>query len=182
MEVAIVDETVTSLDSLRIALYDGSSGQVYYTGSPSEAKRFYDAESSLAFLVWDISGIQDGGPDGIVLYQNDGDVIEFLSYEGTFTASDGVAESLLSTDIGYSENGMANDEISLQRVGVGASDIVNGRRWLLARNTRGAKNSFQTFAECISVSRGIMLCLFGYATQLNVDSLLSRLLAQNRSS
>ena len=113
-----------------------------------------------------LTGIQDGGPDGIILYQNDGDVIEFLSYEGTFMASEGVAESLISTDIGYSEDRSeprGYEEFSLQRVGVGASEIVNGKRWLRAPNTRGAMNSFQTFAECISVSRGIMLYLFDCA-------------------
>ena len=135
------------------------------------------------FLVWDISGIQDGGPDGIVLYQNDGDVIEFLSYEGTFMASDGVAESLISTDIGYSEGGWADEQYSLQRVGSGASDIVDGRRWLRARKTRGAMNLFQTFVECTSVSpAGIILCLIMLRSHLNVDALLSRLLAQSRSS
>jgi hypothetical protein len=49
-------------------------------------------------------GIQNGPPDGIALICN-GAVIQFLSYEGTFTAANGPAAGRLSTDIGVAEAG-----------------------------------------------------------------------------
>ena len=49
-------------------------------------------------------GLQNGSPDGIALICN-GAVIQFLSYEGTFTAADGPAAGRLSTDIGVAEAG-----------------------------------------------------------------------------
>ena len=48
--------------------------------------------------------IQNGSPDGIALGY-DGSLIQFLSYEGTFTAIDGIANGVLSSDIGVSEDG-----------------------------------------------------------------------------
>ena len=49
-----------------------------------------------------ISGIQNGSPDGIALV-NGSTVLEFISYEGTFTATNGPATGMTSTDVGVSE-------------------------------------------------------------------------------
>lgn len=50
-------------------------------------------------------GLQNGAPDGLALVgpAPDNVVIEFLSYEGAFTAANGAAVGLTSTDIGASE-------------------------------------------------------------------------------
>jgi uncharacterized protein len=50
--------------------------------------------------------MQNGAPDGIVLYDGTS-VVQFLSYEGTFTASGGVANGLSSIDIGVVESNSA---------------------------------------------------------------------------
>src|SRR6185503_3578629 len=44
-------------------------------------------------------------------------VVEFLSYEGTFTATNGPANGLLATDIGVTEAGTEPVGMSLQRHG-----------------------------------------------------------------
>lgn len=44
-----------------------------------------------------------GNPAGMALVNNTGAVVEFLSYEGTFTALDGPAAGMVSTDIGVAE-------------------------------------------------------------------------------
>ena len=44
-------------------------------------------------------------PDGIALVNASSVVVQFLSYGGTFTAVNGPANGMLSTDIGVSENG-----------------------------------------------------------------------------
>ncbi len=64
-------------------------------------------------------------PDGIVLAK-DSAVIEFISYEGSFTGASGVAAGLASTDIGVSETSSTSSSSSLQRTGTGcfASDFT----------------------------------------------------------
>ncbi len=67
-----------------------------------------------------------------------------MSYEGPFTATDGPASGLLSTDIGVSENGTEALGLSLQLVGTGTtySDFT----WTAPiANTAGAVNSGQSF-------------------------------------
>jgi 5'-nucleotidase len=60
-------------------------------------------------------GLQNGSPDGVALVNRAGAVVEFLSYEGTFTATNGPAQGLTSTDIGVSEKGTEPAGQSLQR-------------------------------------------------------------------
>jgi hypothetical protein len=43
-------------------------------------------------------------PDGIALVDSNGAVVEFLSYEGSFTATGGPANGQTSVDIGVSES------------------------------------------------------------------------------
>jgi DNA/RNA endonuclease G (NUC1) len=62
------------------------------------------------------TGIQNGSPDGIALVDNNNVVVEFLSYEGTFTAVGGPADGILSTDIGVLQAGTEAIGSSLQRV------------------------------------------------------------------
>jgi hypothetical protein len=50
------------------------------------------------FLIY-----KNGSPDGIALVNPSGKVIQFLSYEGSFTATNGPALGMTSTDIGVSE-------------------------------------------------------------------------------
>ena len=71
-------------------------------------------------------------------------VIQFLSYEGTFAATNGPASGMLSTDIGVSENGSEAVGLSLQLMGTGTtySDFT----WTgPIANTSAAVNSGQTF-------------------------------------
>ena len=52
-------------------------------------------------------GLQNGGNDGFALVDNLGHVVELLSYEGVFTASNGPAAGMTSVDVGVSEPGNA---------------------------------------------------------------------------
>ncbi len=91
-----------------------------------------------------IPGLQNGAPDGVALVDNNGTVIQFLSYEGTFTASDGPANGMTSTDIGVSETNSSSATDSLQLSGTGTqySDFT----WQPdAAATFGACNNNQTF-------------------------------------
>ena len=73
-----------------------------------------------AFYYVDFPGIQNGAPDGLALSYS-GSVIpgQFLSYEGSFAATDGPAFGLTSTDIGVFEDGTEPIGLSLQLGGTG---------------------------------------------------------------
>ena len=61
----------------------------------------------------DTPGIQNGSPDGLALVDAGGAVVEFLSYEGSFTATSGNANGLVSVDIGVSEPGPIGQSLQL---------------------------------------------------------------------
>lgn len=115
-------------------LYNGADGKPYgshnlttfeYHGRLADGRDYY---SKL------ISGIQNGSPDGMALVFNE-NVVEFLSYEGTFQATDGPALGMWTVDIGVYEPDSTPIGSSLQR-------IAFSNHWVLtmATNTRGGIN------------------------------------------
>jgi hypothetical protein len=70
-------------------------------------------------FAYPVNGIQNGSPDGICLATTGGVVLQFLSYEGAFVAVGGVANGLLSTDIGVLEDGTNAVGTSIQLTGTG---------------------------------------------------------------
>ncbi len=90
------------------------------------------------------NGIQNGAPDGIALVDGDGVVVQFLSYEGAFTATNGPAMGLESTDIGVSQDSSAAVGGSLQLAGEGS--VYADFTWQVTEsNTQDAINTEQTF-------------------------------------
>jgi DNA/RNA endonuclease G (NUC1)/PKD repeat protein len=107
-----------------VVLYNGNGGLSYNTTTLNEA--FPDRCSGRGVIVIDYpqNGIQNGGlngvePDGMALVDADGHVVEFLSYEGTFTATDGPAAGQASFNIGVAEEPPTPTGQSLQRNGLG---------------------------------------------------------------
>ena len=107
------------LNGFQLALYNGNGGAEYGTENLSGV--IPDQDSGYGTLFFPISGIQNGGsdPDGIALVSPEGKVIQFLSYEGSFVATDGPAEGLTSTDIDIFESGSTEIGLSLQLAGQG---------------------------------------------------------------
>ena len=69
-----------------------------------------------------VNGLQNGPADGIALLNKSANaVIQFLSYEGTLTATDGLANGQTSVDIGASESSGTPAGHSLQLAGMGQS-------------------------------------------------------------
>jgi hypothetical protein len=93
------------LSNYQLVLYNGNDQMSYNTLVLSGV---IDNESSSGFgavsFSYPVDGIQNGAPDGIALATTSGTLIQFLSYEGTFTANNGVAMGVLSTDIGVDED------------------------------------------------------------------------------
>ncbi len=142
--VEIAGSAGTDLTNWSIVLYNGSNGSVYNTialsGSiPDQQNGFGTVIDTLA-----ANGLQNGAPDGIALVDNNNAVIQFLSYEGAFTATDGPASGLTSTDIGVSESSSTPVGASLQLSGAGttAAEFI----WEVATtNTYGQVNTNQFF-------------------------------------
>jgi len=86
-----------------IVLYNGNGGVAYNTTALTGTfPSLCDGRGVLVFS-YPQDGLQNGSPDGFALVNADNQVVEFLSYEGTFTATDGPAAGMQSTDIGVSE-------------------------------------------------------------------------------
>lgn len=132
----------TDLSGWSLAAYNGNGGSVYKTISLSGVVP--NQASGYGVLAFDFSGLQNGAPDGVALVDASGMVIQFISYEGSLTASSGVAVGLTSTDIGVSETSSTPVGHSLQLSGTGAqySDFV----WQGAQShSKGLVNSGQQF-------------------------------------
>jgi hypothetical protein len=142
--VEIAGPAGTNLDGWQILGYNGSNGEVYKTENITSTT-IPDQQDGYGTVWFAISSLQNGAPDGIALVDNGGTVIQFLSYEGSFDATDGPANGMTSEDIGVSESSGTSGEESLQLSGTGAT--YTDFTWNApAANTRGSINTGQTFS------------------------------------
>ena len=148
IEVVVSPGFTGSGNDLSVELYN-QSGSNYSTLPLSTFDNFANPGTSNGYLIYFISlptnGIQNGPNDGFALVSN-GNVIEFLSYEGTTTATGGSANGVTSIDIGVSQSGNPVGTGSLGLTGTGgqASDFTwtefNGIAY-----SQGLPNDGQTF-------------------------------------
>ncbi|OAB77952.1 hypothetical protein [Cochleicola gelatinilyticus] len=116
--VEIAGPAGIDLSDYRIEFYNGSNGLSYdgltLTGIIGDEGNGFAAE------WFPRVDIQNGAPDGLALVKiSTGTVLQFISYEGFFTAADGPAAGAVSQDIIVQEDtGTAIDE-SLQLTGTG---------------------------------------------------------------
>ncbi len=140
--VEIAGTAGTDLSGWLLIGYNGASGRVYRTVQLSGV--IPDDQNGIGTLAFDFVGLQNGSPDGIALVGPDDTVIEFLSYEGSFTAADGPAAGRASVDIGVSESNSTRTGRSLQLSGSGT--VSSDFSWQPASSsTRGQRNSGQSF-------------------------------------
>ncbi len=113
--VEVAGPAGTNLDQCEIIHYNGSDGGITFTinlsGTIPDEGNGYGA---LSFLH---SGFQNS-TEGIALVNNVSDVLEFISYEGSFTATEGAANGMLSSDVGVSETGSTLIGYSIQKTGL----------------------------------------------------------------
>jgi hypothetical protein len=117
-EVVIENAAGYTLSDFKVTLYNGSGGASYGSATLDSFTQGVTVGNYTIYYKYH-SGIQNGEPDGLALDYL-GNLIpgQFLSYEGTFTATNGPANGVLSTDIGVAEidSPVGN---SLQLSGVG---------------------------------------------------------------
>lgn len=115
--VEIAGEANIDLSGWSLWLYNGNSGEAYNSFG-FDNWSFIDTTTQMGFHSVKTTGIQNGSPDGLVLFDG-ANIVQFLSYEGSFTATAGIAKDMLSTDIGVSEDSNTPLNFSLQLTGNG---------------------------------------------------------------
>lgn len=147
--VEIAGPAGTNLDGWSLVLYNGSIGEVYNT--IDLAGVLGDQSGGYGFVSVEPPSLQNGWPDGMALV-NGTTVVQFLSYQGSFTAVGGPADGLISTDVGVSEGSGTEIGASLALTGTGnrAGDFT----WAVDANyTSGAVNNGQTFSAVAQPAR-----------------------------
>ena len=138
----------TDLAGWQLVLYSVSSGAtqgtVYNTINLSGIVPNQDDGYGTLTFAFPTNGLQNGPQDGFALVNPQGQVVQFLSYEGAFTAQNGPAAGLTSTDIGVAEDSGSASGFSLQLTGSGANAQDFG--WTSARaGSFGSVNADQDF-------------------------------------
>ncbi|MBV1928162.1 MAG: Ig-like domain-containing protein, partial [Gammaproteobacteria bacterium] len=142
--IEVAGDAGTDLSGWSIVFYNGNNSQSYRTTDltgvlPNQQDGFGTLDFTLPS-----NGIQNGAPDGMALVDPSAQVVQFLSYEGTLTASNGPANGMTSVDIGVSESSGTPVGNSLQLSGSG-SQAADFSWEADSANTFGAINTNQTF-------------------------------------
>ena len=116
--VEVAGPANTNLGQYELVFYNGANTRAYKSLALGGTIPNEEA-SGFGTLAFSISGIQNGAPDGIALLRGS-DVVQFLSYEGDFTAGDDIAGGMMSSDIGVRETSTTAIGKSLQLRGSGS--------------------------------------------------------------
>ena len=142
--VEVAGEAGTLLSDYAIAFCNGSGGGEYLTVNLSGV---IPSENGTGFgAVWfPVSGIQNGAPDGLVLYRRSTrEILQMLSWEGSLPAASGVAAGQILPDMGVAQLGSDSAEQTLQLVGRG--NEAPQFQWAGPRSaSRGKLNAGQEF-------------------------------------
>lgn len=136
------------LSTYRLYLYNGSTpsaATVYANNAVPAGAAASCGSARIATVTYPTNGLQNGSNDGIALVDANGTVVQFISYEGTITASGGPAAGLTSQNIPVSESNSTAPGTSLQLTGSGSQ--YSHFTWApSAAQTFGACNNGQTFS------------------------------------
>ncbi|HYY42547.1 MAG TPA: Calx-beta domain-containing protein, partial [Pyrinomonadaceae bacterium] len=132
-----------------LEFYNGSPTQLNVYDTLTLSGTIPDQQNGFGTLNFLRAGIQNGNaannePDGIALLNASSALVQFLSYEGSFTPTSGTASGVTSTNIGVIEDGTNATNTSLQLQGSG--NKYGDFTWAgPITQTRGAVNTSQTF-------------------------------------
>ena len=144
--VATAGEDLTLYD---IVLYNGSaptSAVTYDTDAiPAGSNVACGSNVRIAVLAYPVNGIQNGANDAIaIVRRSDSVVVQFISYEGAATATNGPASGTTSVNIPVSETNSTAEGTSLQLTGTGSTN-ANFTWATSATSTFGTCNNNQVF-------------------------------------
>ena len=145
----------TNLTGWQLLLYNGNGGTVYNTRLLSGVVASTCTGRGVLYFEYPTDGIQNGAPDGVALVNAQGTVVEFLSYEGAFTATDGPAAGIPSIDIIAKEDPAPGVGNSLQR------SLAN--TWSVA---------LENFGGCNGRTPGVLRTAFIFSGRVPADPAL----------
>ena len=157
IEVVIKDVSTYPAANWTITLYNGTNNSQYptntdYAGNNAIVTSTTVNGVTILDFAFPANGLENGTKDAISLDYNN-TVVQFLSYEGSMTASNGVASGMTSNDIGVRETSSTPAGHSLQLAGIGES--YNDFKWQeAATDTDGAFNNSQ---EIVSTSTALTI-------------------------
>jgi hypothetical protein len=118
--VEIAGSAGLDLTQYQLVLYNGDPASLApYSTLSLTGMIDNEGGSGFGAVNFPVSPIQNGAPDGLALVKLPNTLIQFLSYEGSFTANSGPAAGVTSTDIGVLESGTNAVGTSLQLTGSG---------------------------------------------------------------
>lgn len=142
--IEVVATAGEDLSGYSIHLYNGSSPNaavVYNTKAvPAGNVVQCGGQVRIAHVAYPVNTVQNGPADGLALVDGNGQVVQFLSYEGQITAANGPAAGMGSQNLPVSETNSTASGTSLQLRGSGAS--YDDFSW--------AASSAQSFGACNS--------------------------------
>jgi endonuclease I len=141
--IEVVASAGESLAGYQLVLYNGSSSYGTSTLGAGTAATC-GGNAMIATISYPRDGLQNGPADGVALVNATGQLVQFISYEGQITASNGAAAGATSTNLPVSETSSTAAGTSLQLGGSGAA--ASDFSWnASAAQTLGACNAGQTF-------------------------------------
>ena len=151
--IEIAGPAGTDMSGWSIVLYNGPTP--YDTDALSGIIPDEGCGYGVISLCYPANGIQNGGADGIVLYDGSS-VIQFLSYEGVINATSGVANGMTSTDIGVTEGGSTVGS-SLQLTGSGTTYSDFAWQGEGPAASIGSLNTGQSISSCGPITNTITI-------------------------
>lgn len=177
IEVAVAPGFAGQPADLDVVLYNGATPAAatsygvlnlasFEAGDPVNGYRLYS-------MPLGADGIQNGSNDGFAIVNKvTGQVLQLISYEGTFTAAAGTpAAGMTSVSIGISQNNsttLAGSSLGLGGAGAGAGDFT----WVASSgaNTRGAVNAGQSFVVPALPPQGLAVDNLSVTALADADS------------
>lgn len=142
--VEIAGPAGTDLSCWTVVPYNGNGGGQYSVTALSGT--IPDEGCGYGAIWFPITGLQNGSPDGIALVDCFGVVAMFISYEGSFTATNGPASGMTSTDIGVAEDpAPVSGDLQLTGTGSAYSDFTWG---LAGTDSHNTLNAGQNITPC----------------------------------
>lgn len=152
--IELAGVTSTSLVGWSLVFYNGNGGAQYDSIELNDTFVLTEQQNGMGTLAISAPGLQNGNPDGIALVDNNGVVVQFLSYGGSFTASGGLADGIMSTDVGITDSNQMDGSLALNGTGHSYEDFSWGLETQNIIGTRGSINGGQTFTNEPAVFSG----------------------------